>query len=150
MKLAEALSLRKDLQKRIEQVKTRLMNNVKVQEGESPLEKPEDLKDELNDCLEQLEKLIFRINKTNMATLVDGKPLTELIAKREVLTKRVGILREVFNEASTLGSRYSRSEIKQVCTINVSELGKKVDSISKLLREVDYKIQAANFQTELL
>ena len=34
MKLAEALSIRKDLQKRIEQLKSRLENTVKVQEGE--------------------------------------------------------------------------------------------------------------------
>ena len=36
MKLAEALSLRKDLQARIEQLKVRLLNNIKVQEGEQP------------------------------------------------------------------------------------------------------------------
>ena len=34
MKLAEALSIRKDLQKRIQQLGQRIQNNVKVQEGE--------------------------------------------------------------------------------------------------------------------
>jgi len=150
MKLAEALSLRKDLQKRIEQTKGRLRNNVKVQEGEEPLEKPEDLRKELDACFQQLEEMIFRINKTNMATIVDGKPLTELMAKKEVMTKKVGVLREVFDQASSVGSRYSRSEIKDVCIIDVSLLGKEIDSLSKDLRELDYKIQAANFQTELL
>jgi len=150
MKLAEALSLRKDLQKRIEQTKGRLRNNVKVQEGEEPLEKPEDLRKELDSCLQQLEEMIFRINKTNMATIVDGKPLTELMAKKEVMTKKIGVFREVFDQASSVGSRYSRSEIKDVCIIDVSLLGKEMDSLSKDLRELDYKIQAANFQTELL
>jgi len=150
MKLAEALSLRKDLQKRIEQTKGRLRNNVKVQEGEEPLEKPEDLRKELDSCFQQLEEMIFRINKTNMATIVDGKPLTELMAKKEVMTKKVGVFREVFDQASSVGSRYSRSEIKDVCIIDVSLLGKEMDSLSKDLRELDYKIQAANFQTELL
>ena len=37
MKLAEALSIRKDLQKKIEQLKSRILNNVKVQEGELTL-----------------------------------------------------------------------------------------------------------------
>ena len=32
MKLAEALSIRKDLQKRIQQIRRRLIDNVKVQE----------------------------------------------------------------------------------------------------------------------
>jgi len=149
MKLAEALSLRKDLQKRIEQVSVRLMNNVKVQEGEVPLENPEDLFKELDGCLKQLDTMIFRINKTNMSTMVDGKSLTELMAEREVLIKRLEVMREVFSNASRLGDRYSRSEIKMVCTIDVSSLGKNIDKLSKQLRELDYKIQAANFQTEL-
>ena len=34
MKLAEALSIRKDQQKRIQQLGQRIQNNVKVQEGE--------------------------------------------------------------------------------------------------------------------
>ena len=38
MKLAEALSIRKDLQKRIQQLGQRIQNNVKVQEGDEPKE----------------------------------------------------------------------------------------------------------------
>ena len=66
MTLAEALSLRKDLQARIEQLKQRLLNNIKVQEGEEPTEDPKELMGEMNGCLDQLETLIFRINATNM------------------------------------------------------------------------------------
>ena len=66
MKLAEALSLRKDLQARIEQLKVRLLNNIKVQEGEQPTEDPKELMAELNGCLDQLETLIFRINATKI------------------------------------------------------------------------------------
>ena len=40
MKLAEALSIRKDLQKRIQQLEQRIKSNVKVQEDEEPLEDP--------------------------------------------------------------------------------------------------------------
>lgn len=43
MKLAEALSIRKDLQKRIQQLETRIKSNVKVQEDEEPLEDPNEL-----------------------------------------------------------------------------------------------------------
>ena len=38
MKLAEALSIRKDLQKRIQQIRRRLGDNVKIQEGDEPAE----------------------------------------------------------------------------------------------------------------
>ncbi|MBR5651687.1 MAG: DIP1984 family protein, partial [Bacteroidales bacterium] len=68
MKLAEALSIRKDLQKRIQQLGQRIQNNVKVQEGDAPSEEPMELMKELDACLTQLEDLIWRINATNMQT----------------------------------------------------------------------------------
>ena len=43
MKLAEALTLRADLQKRAAQLQNRLYNNAKVQEGEKPAEDPRGL-----------------------------------------------------------------------------------------------------------
>ena len=64
MKLAEGLSIRKDLQTRIEQLKARLVNNMKVQEGDEPAEQPSALLKELDGCLAQLEQMIFRINAT--------------------------------------------------------------------------------------
>lgn len=44
MKLAEALQERADLNRKIEQLKSRLNNNVLVQEGEQTAESPEQLK----------------------------------------------------------------------------------------------------------
>ncbi len=43
---------------------------------------------------------MYRINATNMHTVKDGKTLTEMMAEREVLGKRVQVLREVFDRAS--------------------------------------------------
>ena len=43
MKLAEALILRADCQKRIAQLKSRLLTNAKVQEGDKPAEAPQEL-----------------------------------------------------------------------------------------------------------
>ena len=47
MKLAEALILRVDCQKRIAQLKSRLLTNAKVQEGDAPAKTPQDLIAEL-------------------------------------------------------------------------------------------------------
>ncbi len=54
MKLAEALSLRADLQKRISQLEVRLKNNDRIQEGEEPAENPQELMEELNNHLNAL------------------------------------------------------------------------------------------------
>ncbi len=150
MKLAEALSIRKDLQTRIEQLKVRIINNVRIQEGEQPAEDPTDLMKDLDSCLKQLEELIYRINVTNMHAKSGDKTLTQLMAERDVLTKRVQVLREVFNQASSSSERYSRSEIKYVTTIDVKAMGKQLDKLSSQLRSLDVEIQSINFATELM
>ena len=151
MILAEALSIRKDLQKRIQQLGQRIGNNVKVQEGDEPLEQPEELMKELDSCLVQLENLIWRINATNMQTVnAEGKTVTQLMAEKDVLTTRITILREAFDRASSGSDRYSRSEIKMVTTVDVKKLRKMVDDYSAKLRTLDVEIQALNFQTELI
>lgn len=149
MKLAEALSIRKDLQMRIEQLRSRLQNNVRVQEDEAPYEQPEELMKELDSCLTQWQKWIYCINVTNMRTIVNGKTLTQMQAEREVLTKRVSILRSVFDTASQMG-RYSRQEIKMVTVIDVKELRKNIDKLSQQLRELEVNIQAINFTTDVI
>ena len=151
MKLAEALSIRKDLMKRIAQLQGRIANNVKVQEGDEPLENPTDLMKELDSGLKQLEDIIFRINATNMqAKNKKGVTLTQLMAQRDVLTMRVNTLRNVFNSASESQNRYSQSEIKMVTVVDVKRLGKQVDDLSAKLRVLDMEIQALNFATDLV
>ncbi|MGX8697713.1 MAG: DIP1984 family protein [Prevotella sp.] len=151
MKLAEALSIRKDLQKRIQQLGQRIQNNVKVQEGDEPSENPAELLKEQGDCLARLEDIIWHINATNMQTTNgEGKTLTRLMAEKDVLTMRIGSLRNIFDTASSGQDRYSRSEIKMVTVIDVKQLGRQIDDYSAQLRKLDIEIQSLNFQTELL
>jgi hypothetical protein len=149
MKLAEALAIRKDTQKRIEQLKSRILNNVRVQEGDEPSESPSELMKELDSCLNELQTLVYLINKTNMHTVSEGKTLTQLMAEKDILGMRVNALRDVFNKASESQDRYSRSEIKMVTTIDIKPLGRQIDKLSKELRELDIKIQGLNFITDL-
>ena len=101
MKLAEALSIRKDLQKRIQQIGRRLEDNVKVQEGDEPAENPEELMKELDSCLKQLKDMIWHINLTNLKTVNDaGYCLTQLMAEKDTLTMRISTLRNIFERAS--------------------------------------------------
>ena len=151
MKLAEALSRRKDLQKRIAQLRSRIAANVRVQEGEQPLENPAELRVELHECLNDLEDLIWRINVTNMQLKsATGVPLTRLLAKRDALTMRISALRHIFETATERESRYSRSEIKTLTIIDVKGLGREIDGYSLSLRQLDMEIQALNFSAELL
>ena len=150
MKLAEALSIRKDLQKRIKYLEERIKSNVKVQEDDEPLEDPKELMKELHSCLIQLEELIGRINFTNINTKnAEGQSLTQLMAKKDTLTMRVSILRSIYSSATDMVSRYSASEIRQECVIDVKQLSKQIDDYSSRLRKIDMEIQGLNFLTEL-
>ena len=149
MKLAEALNQRADLQKRIAQLRERLANNVKVQEGDEPAENPEDLFRELEGSLKQLKDMIVSINRTNQETLWEGKTLTEMIAEKDVLSMHLSTLRAALDAANVRSDRYSRNEIKFIRTVDVNNLQKKVDDLSKGLRELDSKLQQANWMTDL-
>ncbi len=150
MKLATALSERADLQRRISELGGRLNNNAKVQDGEKPSEDPGELIKELNKDFERLEELIARINHTNNETKSGDKSLTDLIARRDCLKQKIGIMRSFLDEASEKVSRYSKTEIRILSTVSVSDLQKELDGLSKELRETDETIQGLNWTTELL
>lgn len=150
MKLAEALNLRADIAKRINQLSVRLENNALVQEGEQPAEQPVDLLKELDELILQQEELISRINLTNAKTVSEGKAITELIAHKDALRSKIDVLREFLDAASRNVSRAMRSEIKILSTVDVAAMQKTVDGLEKDFRETDVKIQTLNWNTELL
>ena len=150
MKLAEALNERADLQKRIQQLRARLINNSKVQEGERTAEDPTALMNELDDCCKQLEDLIARINFTNSATVRGGKSITVMIAERDTLSLKLGIYRDFLNNASAVVNRVAHTEIKIRPSVDVNKVQKKIDDMSKEYRLLDTSIQELNWTTELI
>lgn len=149
MKLAEALLLRADLQKRIEQIESRLLRNAKVQEGETPAEDPQALLAELSDLVRQLETLMRRINETNAALTDAGETMTALLARRDCLRLYVQALRRFCAEASETVMRGTRSEVVVRSAVDVRRLQITIDDTSKELRELDLRIQGLNWTAEL-
>ena len=149
MKLAEALQLRSDLQKRMEQLSARLNNNALVQEGDKPAEDPQELLVQLEQVSNQLARIITQINLTNSATKTDAVTLTQLLARRDVATRKLEMVRKFLRSASEKTYRSRGSEIKILSTVNVRELQKQVDAESKALRELESQIQGLNWMTEL-
>jgi len=151
MKLAEALILRADCQKRFAQLKSRLLTNAKVQEGDAPAEKPQDLIVELESTATELLDLIKRINKTNSATSVSGGgTISDTLAERDVLALQRAAYADLAQSAAITQGRFTRSEIKYVATINIVKIQKRADELSKKYRELDARIQELNWQTELI
>lgn len=150
MKLAEALNMRADLQRRAVQLEERLLNNAKYQEGDSPSEDPQDLLKELDSITEQLMYYICHINRTNSNTLDGDTSLTDMLGRKDVLSQKLSILRKFIKEASEKCDRYGNREIRLLSTVNVSDMQKESDRLSRELRELDTRIQGLNWTTELV
>jgi hypothetical protein len=150
MKIAEALVLRADVQKRLAQLRVRLTQCALVQEGEQPPENPQELLVELNQLLGQLQQLILRINQANLQTRTEkGLTLTEALAQRDVLSLRYSIISELAQTASNRIDRYGRAEIRKLSTVDVASLRSQLDEIARQRRELDTEIQATNWTTDL-
>ena len=150
MKLANALAQRADLQRRMAQLGSRLMNHAKGPEGEQPAEDPKALLAEMENVSAELEELICRINLTNTAARSDtGESLTALLARRDCLKMKLGLYREFLQNASDVVPRGLRTEIRIVSTVKVSQMQKQVDDMSRDLRLLEETIQGLNWTTEL-
>ena len=121
-----------------------------MQEGEKPLEDPAALLEELESSFTRLEWLIARINLTNCAIKVEGRSLTELIARRDVLSLRAEAYRRLVEEASQNTHRATRTEIKILSAVDVPALQRQADDASRELRLLDNTLQATNWTADLM
>lgn len=151
MKLGEALTLRSQLQTRFQLLRERLKASAVVQEGEQPPEDPTALLAELEAAAAELESLIARINKTNLATTIsDGRTVTDALARRDHLGLLQSALHQLAETASAAQTRYGKAELRIVRTVDVGALRQRADDLAKERRELDASIQESNWQTELV
>ena len=150
MKLAEALQERADLNRKIEQLQDRLNNNVLVQEGEQTAVDPKKLKYELDSSMLRLADLIAHINQTNCTTIVEGQTLTALIAKKDTLSLKIRLYKEITSTASQTSYRARNTEIKIKSTISVADWQAEIDRMARELRLLDNQLQQSNWSTDLV
>lgn len=109
--------------------------------------------------LERLQELIRRINRTNAASELEaGLTITDAIARRDVLRLRRAIYAGVADAAAGQGQdgphgylmiRQMRSELRYVSAVDVPALRRTVDDIAQEFRELDVRIQQANWEVDL-
>jgi len=152
MKLAEALAARADAQARLQELRSRIRDNARHQEGDVPVEEPNALIAEADRVAAELTRLVRAINATNAATPVEGiGTLTDAIAERDGLAARRKVLVDAAGEASGNGGlRLMRSELRMVTALDVPDLRRRIDELSRQRRQLDLRIQAADWTTELV
>ncbi|MET9549180.1 MULTISPECIES: DIP1984 family protein [unclassified Streptomyces] len=155
MKLAEALAARADATRRVEQLRARIVSSARYQEGETPAEDAARLLAEVTEVLGSLEDLIRRINRTNAATdMGEDGTLTDALARRDVLRLRHSVVTAAADAAAGTGERgygrQLRSELVMLAALPVAELRGQADALARDIREIDVRIQRANWEVDLL
>jgi hypothetical protein len=156
MKLAEALLLRADRNRTFEQLRARIAASARHQEGERPPENASDLIQAASGVLDDLQRLIRQINRTNSETLMpDGRRVTDALAERDVLRLRYALLTGAADAASGASQRgivmrATRSELKVVTDLDVRDLRQRASDAARQVRELDAQIQQVNWTTELI
>ena len=150
-KLAEALILRADYQKRIDQLRQRAIRFAKVQEGDEPAENPAAIADEIERLATDLVVLIQRINRTNAATRLDDEgTIADAIARRDGLRLRHNFYTGLAEAAVAKQDRFTKSEVRFISTVDVGATQRRADNLAREYRELDTRLQAANWQVDLL
>ncbi len=150
MKLAEALLLRADIQKKLASLQARAQRYAVVQEGERPAEDPKAILQQVEAVANELQRLIFAINRANLQhQIASGETLTEALAKRDSFVQRHHILQSVVDVCAKPPDRYGMKEIRWVTTVDVAALQGEVDDLAKQIRELNAAIQEAGWQAEL-
>ncbi|MBR7839627.1 DIP1984 family protein [Actinospica durhamensis] len=156
MKLGEALALRADASRRVQQLQARIVASARFQEGEEPAEDAEALLAEAGLALDELEQLITRINRTNAAAVIGSSgTITDALARRDALRLRHALVTAAADAAAGKNRqgapvRQLRSELKMLTALPVSQLRAEADAIARELRELDVRLQQANWEVSLL
>lgn len=151
MRLAEALAERKAPDARLSSIEGRLRANARIQEGDAVSEDPERLFALLDSTAEELRTLMVRIARTNRETVVDGRPLADWIAERDVSWRRLRVLQSALRAAAPSYDRHGGpGSVRSVTTFSTARRHAELDALALRINAIDARIQQANWETELL
>lgn len=98
----------------------------------------------------ELEELLVKINLANtVALLDDGRTITAALACRDRLALQHATILKAIAATKPSTDRYSSRELRWVAVLPVAALQEQAEGIARELRELNMKIQQANWQHEL-
>ena len=98
----------------------------------------------------RLEILMAAINLTNNRTKVNGKSLTQIIARKDALNLQRGAYRSIYYAAAQNTQRARGTEIRVKALLKTADIQKTSDRLAKEVRELDNLLQETNWKTKLI
>ncbi len=135
----------------IQQLRERLARSARTQEGDTAPENPQELLAEVSRVIADWQTLVKQINRTNAQTAFDdARTLTDALADRDALATEHSILTNLLAQASGQATpQYGFNSIKYFRTFEVAEVQKRADDLARNFRDLDSRIQALNWNTDL-
>ena len=75
--------------------------------------------------------------------------MAEALSMRDKLLRDIQIYKDILQEVYNKDYRTSKNEIKMTTLVNVKDIQKEIDKLSKAYSEIDIIIQSANWNIEL-
>lgn len=151
MTLGEALSKRARIAQQMNDLRGRIKNNSLVQEDQKPVEDPNELLSEYEALSREFQELVKKITYANANAEIGDEKLLDLLQERECLIR----IRNIYTLAATSASpgsdryRYMRSEIAMIPAVDVAEMRRREESLTKQIIILDAQIQKKNWQIEI-
>lgn len=150
MKLGEALLKKDEYIKKIENLKKRVKNNIIIKEDNENNEDPNDLIKEYIEINNELSDLMMKIsNKEHSTKLEIGVSILEAINISDKLSREIDIYKSILKEVNSKEYRAAQNENKMTVLINVKDMQKEFDKLSKAFNDINIMIQSANWNTDL-
>ncbi len=150
MKLAEALILRADMQRKLANINSRIAENVSVRENDEPSEMPNKLMKEADEVIEKLYSLIAHIHHTNATVrLANGKTLLMTMIERDKLRERYRMIINALKNAKKPSEVQYNYEVKYKKMVNIIALQRQAEDIAIKIRNLNVLIQATTWKVDL-
>jgi len=150
--LAELLSQRAEMQSALSRLSARLLAAARNIKDEPPTEDPRALFEEAEQLHNRLFSVIQAINHANLvARLDDGTLLADAIVKRDILSRRIALLRSVAQAASNTDEcRHTmRGTLLTVPAVDIQALHTQAEELAQACRHLDNQIQRTNWKYEV-
>ena len=152
MKIAEGLARRADIQKKLSELQGRFRASAQVQEGDQPVEDPQEIINQIDVLNAELLGVVYRLNRSNLQ-VVEEQTLLDRITQRDLLKQQAGVYKALADAATvTVGpfARYSRTEIKTVPLVDPTPLREQADQLTAAARALDMEIQRLDWTTDMV
>lgn len=153
MKLGEALAHLKKEKSRLARLLTLRKENVYVEKGKKTPFDPKELGKDINKKIHDIRKLKINIQRTNLATKVNGSSITlaETILMVGDIRSMIAKLSGLFEEKREYTWRLrDKDQIEKIPQLSESAVDKEMEQLEAEKTRLDNAIQIANWDTELL